>query len=226
MSYKILCVSATTEEAAVVSRIAVKSPTAGCFITGGHEISLLVTGVGSVSTAWSMKQWLCLNPVPDIAVNIGIAGSYRDEIRTGEVVLPVSDCFADLGIEANEGFVTASEAGLIHPDEFPFSGGILKAENRFVEKAATIIRPVNAITVNTVSGTSRTIEKMKRKFNPDIETMEGATFFYICARENMPFIAIRAISNRIEIRDRKNWNISLALDNLAESLGNFLLSLD
>jgi len=64
-----------------------------------------------------------------------------------------------------------------------------------------------------------------RKFNPDIETMEGATFFYICSMENIPFLALRAISNRVEKRNRDNWNITLALKNLSEKLNDVLLTL-
>jgi futalosine hydrolase len=48
--------------------------------------------------------------------------------------------------------------------------------------------------------------------------MEGAAFFYICARESIPFVSIRAISNMVERRDRKKWNIPLAVDNLAIKL--------
>jgi futalosine hydrolase len=64
-----------------------------------------------------------------------------------------------------------------------------------------------------------------KKFNPDIETMEGATFFYICSRENIPFLAVRAISNRVEKRNRESWNIALALDNLSVKLIEIFLTL-
>ena len=64
------------------------------------------------------------------------------------------------------------------------------------------------------------------KYNPDIETMEGATFFYICSRENIPFLALRAISNRVEPRNKEKWNIQLALDNLSEKLKEVLLTFE
>ena len=89
-----------------------------------------------------------------------------------------------------------------------------------------ILKPVKAITVNTATGSEITRKKLIKKFNPDIETMEGATFFYICARENIPFLAIRAISNRVEPRDKSKWNIQLALDNLSEKLNEVILTLD
>ena len=89
--------------------------------------------------------------------------------------------------------------------------------------ALSFLKPVNSITVNTSSGSVRTIERLSRKFNPDIETMEGATFFYICSGEKIPFLALRAISNRVEPRNKDNWNIGLALDNLSERLREFIL---
>ena len=43
----------------------------------------------------------------------------------GDVVMPVSDCFADAGIEDGDNFLTLSEAGLTGADEFPFRNGLL-----------------------------------------------------------------------------------------------------
>jgi futalosine hydrolase len=185
----------------------------------------LITGVGGISTAWSMKKWLCCNPYPDLAINAGIAGSYSDKYIKGDVVLPVSDCFADMAIEADNRYLTLAEAGLMDPDEFPFKKGILRAENEYTERTAKILRKVKAITVNTSSGAETTIERLKKKFNPDIETMEGATFFYICAMEKIPFIAVRAISNKVEPRKMKAWDIPLAMENLAGEINKIFLML-
>jgi futalosine hydrolase len=55
--------------------------------------------------------------------------------------------------------------------------------------------------------------------------MEGATFFYICSREKIPFLAVRAISNKIELRNKNNWNIPLALKNLSDKIIDVLLTL-
>ena len=77
------------------------------------EISVLVAGVGSVSTAWEMQKWFSVNEKPDLAINAGIAGSYKEDIKIGDVVMPVTDCFADAGIEDGDNFLTLSEAGLV-----------------------------------------------------------------------------------------------------------------
>jgi futalosine hydrolase len=226
MPLKILYVTATSAEADALKNIpGIKISREG-FIYGRHEIRLLVSGVGSISTAWAMTKWLSANPKPDLAINAGIAGSYREGIIKGEVVIPVSDCFADAGIETGNDFITLAEAGLESRDKFPFTGGMIIADNKYITQAIDYLKPVKAITVNTATGSETTIEKLKRKFNPDIETMEGATFFYICTGGKIPFLAIRAISNKVEPRYKSKWDIPLALANLSEKLKGIFLMLD
>ena len=147
-------------------------------------------------------KWIAQNGKPGLALNIGIAGSYNQSLVIGDVVMPVTDCFADAGIEDGSRFLSIYEAGL------------------------DIARPVNAITVNTATGSDSTRDKLFRKYKPDIETMEGATFFYICSREGIPFTALRAVSNMVEPRDKRNWDIKLALTNLAKKLEQVLLILN
>jgi len=226
MSFKVLYVSATSSEADILKEIVgIKSGT-DSYKVGNIEISLLVTGVGSVSTAWSINKWLSANEKPDLAINAGIAGSYNEELEIGDVVMPVSDCFADAGIEDGDNFLTLAESGLVSDNEFPFTEGNLVADNRYTVQMKGLLKPVRAITVNTATGSDVTREKLFKKYNPDIETMEGATFFYIFARENIPFLALRAISNRVEIRNKRNWNIALALQNLSGTLNEVIKQLE
>jgi futalosine hydrolase len=225
MSLRILFVTSTGAEAESLKRLPGIKTASGGFSFGNSEISVLVTGVGSVATSWALTKWIAAENLPELAINAGIAGSFRDQIGIGEVVIPVSDRFADAGIETREGFMTLAEAGLEDPNSFPFKNGIIKSDNAFVNSALKMLKPVNAITVNTASGTASTIERLKKKYDPDIETMEGATFFYICSEEKIPFLAFRAISNMVEPRDRSKWNISLALGNLSEKLKDFFLTI-
>ncbi len=224
MVEKILVVFATSAEADILKRMTSLTADSDGFRVGKSCLSVLITGVGGISTSWAMKKWLCSNSVPDLAINAGIAGSYKDEIKKGDVVLPVSDCFADMGIEAGKRFFSLAEAGLMDQDEFPFAKGFIKPDNKYIGEAGKMLKKVNAITVNTSTGSLNTIERLRARYNPDIETMEGATFFYICAMEKIPFLAIRAISNKVEPGRRKNWNIPLALEGLAGKLEELLLS--
>jgi futalosine hydrolase len=225
MPFKILYVTATRPEAGTLIKIP-----GLMFVDEGYrfrdlEIRLLITGVGSVATAWALKHWISLNGNPDLAINGGIAGSYNDGILPGDVVMPISDCFADSGIEDGDNFLTLSEAGLANADEYPYKDGILYADPNQSKRFNGVVRSARAITVNTATGSEITRRKMLKKFNPDVETMEGATFFYICSLEKIPFLALRAISNKVERRNKINWKIDLALNNLSEKLKEVLLTL-
>ncbi len=86
---RILIVAATESEADALRRIpGIRSSPDG-FNIGSSEIYLLVTGMGSAATSWAMTKWLSANQKPDLAINIGIAGSFREDIKIGDVVVPV-----------------------------------------------------------------------------------------------------------------------------------------
>ena len=223
MAFKILYVTATWPEGDTLKKF--REIMSYNDRLDSFETDLLITGVGSMATAWSLKQWITLNEKPDLAINAGIAGSFNERLNIGDVVMPVSDCFADAGVEDGENFLTLFESGLINANDFPYKDGLLYTDTRYNEKMKSILEPVRAITVNTATGSETTRGKLLKKFNPDIETMEGATFFYICSREDIPFLALRAISNKVESRNKNNWNIDLALHNLSEKLIDVLLTL-
>lgn len=225
MPISILFITATSREAEILRKITAPDESGKKLMSGNCILEPLVTGVGSMATAWAITNWFSLNPKPDLAINSGIAGSFRADIRIGEVVLPVSDCFADAGVEADNGFLTLAEAGLENPDKFPFAGGRITTGNRFIDRAAERLRTVDAISVNTATGYIPTRQRLVSKFNPDVETMEGAAFFYVCKRLDVPFMAFRSVSNMVEARDKSRWNIPLALDNLALELQHFILNI-
>jgi futalosine hydrolase len=226
MSYTILVVAATSSEADILQNISGLLPVIDGYRYANIKVKPLITGIGSISTSWAMKQWISVNGKPDFALNIGIAGSYNSALSIGEVVIPMSDVFADAGIEDGEDFLTLSEAGLISPGEFPYNKGLLIADTRHGVKLKSHLKSVKAITVNTATGSKTTRQKLAEKFNPDIETMEGATFFYICAMEDIPFMALRAISNRVEVRNKNKWNIPLALENLTKTISEIILTME
>ena len=77
---------------------------------------------------------------------------------------------------------------------------------------------VSGITVNTASGSEEQIKKIKVKFSPEVENMEGAAVFYVALQQAIPFAEIRSVSNFVEPRNRNNWNISLAIEKLNSTL--------
>ena len=209
----ILFVVAHSSEAAAVSK-AISS--AGC------ECGLLVTGVGGAAMSWALQKRFAEGPMLQLTINAGIAGSYPGSLKPGDTVIPVSDCFADMGVDDNGLFVSIFRANLADPDEPPFTGGRILCSNRWTVAACTLYPGVTAATVNMASGSLPVIERIRREWNPDIETMEGAWFAYTCAVNKVEYMSLRAVSNIVEPRDTKKWDIPLALVNLETAVAGIL----
>lgn len=189
----------------------------------GHKIDILISGIGLVFTAYNITKTLLIKHY-DLYINVGIAGSFNKNLRIGEVVNVKSEEFADLGAERPEGFKTAFELGFVNNNEFPFTNGKLINNSNKFEVLHNLVS-VSAISTNTAHANADTIKYIENKFKADIETMEGAAFFYVCLQEKLQFVQIRSISNYVEPDNRDQWNIPLSVNNLSDFLIDFLISL-
>ena len=171
--------------------------------------SLLITGVGMVATAYALGRELATNPY-DMAINLGIAGSFDRDIALGDLVEITEDAIAELGAEDDETFLPISQMG--------FGESTFKATenlaNLFNNPSLYNLRQAAAITVNTVHGNEGSIQKIQTRLTPQTESMEGAAFFYACKEAGVPCLQIRAVSNYVEKRNRDAWQIGLAVKNL------------
>jgi futalosine hydrolase len=178
-----------------------------------HEVKVIITGVGMVATAYALGQEFAKTKF-DLALNVGVAGSFYRNIKIAQLVEVREDILSELGAEDDEEFISLDQLEL---GEIEF-----RASEKFKIKEG--FRKVTAITVNKVHGNEESIEEIRDRLNPTIETMEGAAFFYACEEANIPALQVRAISNYVEKRNKENWNIPLAVkhlnDWLIESLKN------
>ena len=110
----------------------------------------------------------------------------------------------------------------MNENEFPFVDAKLNSLGNFeIEEVESLI-PVKAVTVNTLHSDPKWINLIRQKYSPEIETMNGAAFSYVCLSEKVPFLQIRAVSHFVEIRRVENWNIPVAIKNLSGSLVSIL----
>lgn len=191
-----------------------------CFKYGRLRINILITGPGINLTSYKLSSLLTTN-VFDLCIQAGISGAFGHQWKLGEVVNVRSERFAQLGAEDGENFLDIFELGLLGQNEFPFSEGKLVNKNQFTYASLNSLKEAEGITVETVHGNEISIEKINAKYNPAVESMEGAAFFYACLMHNIPFIELRAISNYVEKRNKANWNINEAV----EQLNNVLIGL-
>lgn len=222
---KILFVSATKDESDIFSnRSQLVESSLPCLFYFDYEKtrhSLLISGVGLVSTTYWLEKILASESF-DLVINTGIAGAFTEELNITEVVIVSEDEFADFGIQDTSGFKTLFETGLLHPFQFPFINGKLIPVSKVNFQSLKLLKKVKGITCSTAHGDLSTIRNIKDKFRPDIETMEGAAVMYVCASEKIPCLQIRAISNKVEARNKAIWNIEGALQNLEKVIVDLL----
>ena len=215
MIRKILIVSATVAEIKGLLKDDSSGPVIGVpFLlptADAADVYILVTGVGSVATAFHMANVLAFNSY-DLLLNVGLAGAFNRNMQLAEVFEVTSDCFSDLGATDNNHFLSLFDLGLIASNEFPYHEGQLRPNA--VDGVHTGLKSASANTVNSVHGDEEGIARVLQNFPADLESMEGAAFFYAAMFKGIPCIQIRAVSNYVEPRNREAWQIMPALENL------------
>lgn len=179
----------------------------------GHEIDVLITGVGMVPTAAWLGRVLARETY-DLALNFGLCGAFDAALALGQVVHVVSDGLSEVGAEDGERFLSLHELGLSGPDEFPYHDGVIV--NRLAPENPVLARlpTVRGITVNTVHGHEASIARVVERHQPQVESMEGAAFLFTCLVSGVPCAQVRAVSNVVERRNREAWRIGAAIEAL------------
>ncbi len=182
-------------------------------VYAGCRLSIIVTGVGMVNTAYALGQ---IADAPfDYCINVGIGGSFDKNVALGTVVLVTADELSEMGAEDGDTFLPWEQLGLGGTTHFKMPLAVLP-------KALQTLPQVKGITVNTVHGNNEHIAVVKTRCQAVIESMEGAAFFRGCAHLSGTKLQLRAISNYVERRNRLAWNIPLAIEQLNRTLIQFL----
>jgi futalosine hydrolase len=183
------------------------------YTRGTRDVEVLVTGVGMVATAAWCSRVLAKQDY-DMALNLGVCGSFDATIPAGTVVQVITEQLPELGAEDNDAFLTAQELRLLERNEFPFQAGRLMNAGPPRNDVLLRLPGVHGITVNTVHGSDRTIAAVRQRCEPQVESMEGAAFMFACLIHQIPFAEVRAVSNVVEKRNRASWKIEEAIENL------------
>ena len=212
---RLLIVAATTMEAApLAAALGEAAPGGGdrtrTWRDDRHDIDVLTTGVGMVATAAWCSRTLAAGEY-DMALNVGVCGTFDRALPLGAVVHVVADRLPELGAEDGDRWLSIHELGLLGENEFPFHGGELVNLAPPDNAALRALPEASGITVNTVHGSDESIARVLERFVPRVESMEGAAFMYACLVHGVPFAQVRAVSNVVERRNRAAWKMPEAI---------------
>jgi futalosine hydrolase len=187
----------------------------------GNEVEVVVTGIGSAITAYGLSKKISQRR-PDIIIQAGIGGSFREELPPGSACFVDEEVLADLGAIDGGGFADIFDLGLADSNDEPFRNRVLP--NPYAEKWKAFGLPfVRGATINCISSTPVQAQMIARKYDPAVESMEGAALHYVCLMESVPFIQLRAVSNFAGERDKRNWKLQEAIGVLNEKVREMLL---
>jgi futalosine hydrolase len=179
------------------------------------ETDVLISGIGIASATYHITKRL-MKKKYDIAIQAGIAGTFKSELNFGETVFVSADAFGDLGIEENGIFKNLFVSKLAGKDDFPFKDGWLVNHHKLLNSG--LLKTVKAVTVNKITTDREHVERQKNFFNAHVESMEGAAFHYVCLNMNTPFLQLRSISNEVGERDKTKWRLTEAIGSLNNEL--------
>jgi futalosine hydrolase len=185
-----------------------------CLI-GSHRFEVLITGIGSMSTAYWLTKTIDKHR-PDLLIQAGIGGSFSPDYPPGALVLVNEEVTGDLGVEENNEFKDIFDMGLPQITA-PYTGKSLLNKDEAMLRRYNLPL-VKAVTISEITTRRERIEQLQQKYQPVVESMEGAAFHYIASIEKIPYIQLRAVSNMVGERDKTKWKMKEAIQLLNEKL--------
>lgn len=177
-------------------------------------------GVGMLANAVSLMKMIGEDK-PDLVIQAGIAGCFDKQAPLGKVIVVKDETLADMGVEEDGKWKDIFDLKLEKSSYHPFERR--KLPNPWLAKFNLLKLPeVCGITINHITTDPERIQLLIKKYDPFIESMEGAALHYVCREANIPFLQIRAISNYIGERDKTNWKIKESIGSLNEVLLKYI----
>ncbi len=184
---------------------------------------ILITGVGIPATVFHLQNKL-LHKKYDLVIQAGIAGTFNKSFEKSETFFVQEDTFADIGVDENGNFRTLFEMGFANANEPPYTNGWLKNDHPILKK--NLLPAAKAITVNKIISDKTQVEKLRDKFKPTIESMEGAAFHYVCLLQQVNFLQVRSVSNMAGDRNKNKWKMKEAIEALNNELQKLVQKLN
>jgi len=159
-------------------------------LEGARGAETLLCGIGPVEAALATHRRLHAGAVPALVLQVGIAGATR--LDPPALVLGAEAVYCDLVDPAS----VLPRVERVEPDS-----GLLEAARRVLPQAHVL--PI-ATTARVGGGTGW-----------EVEAMEGFGVLRAAGLAGVPALELRAVSNRVDERDRARWQMADALAALA-----------
>lgn len=168
---------------------------------GAVDILAVSVGVGKVSAAAGTRFIMDRYPLEALVI-WGAAGALSSELRLGDLVISDELIPADVGVAHSEGFSTTGpglceEDRLVFYPSFPVPLMLQERARAAAEAAGLSYHVGKVLTCDQIILDPGLREHLGSSFDALAVEMEGAAAAQVAAGEDLPFIAIRTISDEL-----------------------------
>jgi futalosine hydrolase len=189
-----------------------------------QQVILCVGGMGKVNAAHAATLML-VEFAPEALIVFGVGGAYPSSgAAIGDVALAHEEIAGDEGVLTHEGFKDTEYIGIpllktassVIYNAYPAPEALLKrALNSLTVSAVPEGSKVHCgpfVTLSTCTGTAQRAKELEDRHQGLCENMEGAAIAHVAGLHTIPWLEVRGISNIVEDRDLRKWDIPRAAE--------------
>ncbi len=201
---------------------------------GALQVVVCAGGVGKVNAAAAAAVMIDRYQ-PQLVINTGCAGAYIGSgLVVGNLVVASEDVLADDGVVVEDGWKdlrfmnlpSVEQGGQSCYNKLPLSRHASEKAMQLADNYGVFLRRCRFATVSTCSGTRHYGAVLSQRWNALVESMEGAAVAQVCLRCGVDCLEIRGISNMVEERDLKKWDIAQAVESAQRFVLKYLEEMD
>jgi len=190
----------------------------------GREVLICVGGMGKVNAAHAATLMIA-EFAPEAVIVFGVGGAYpASGAAVGDVALAHQEIAGDEGVLTHDGFMDTEYIGIpllktassVIFTTYSASEPLLK---RALQTLITTEEPGSGkihfgpfVTLSTCTGTSARAKELEERYHGLCENMEGAAVAQVAVLHSVPWLEVRGISNIVEDRNLKKWDIPRAAE--------------
>lgn len=189
-----------------------------------QQILLCVGGMGKVNAAHAATIMLTrFNP--EAIVVFGIGGAYpASGARIGDIAIAREEIAGDEGVLTPDGFRDTTAIGIplvktaasviytTFPGSEPLIHQSLQSLKANLASDRSSVHVGSFVTLSTCTGSLARSRELEERYQGLCENMEGAAVAQVAELHSVPWLEIRGISNIVEDRDMKKWDIPRAAE--------------
>lgn len=213
---------------------------------GEVSVVVCVGGMGKVAAGAAAQMLIC-EYHPDALIFSGIAGSLNPLLEVGDIVVGrslvyletnndiIAECDPFLHTYASDDRLSALACQILDEQGYRRVPSLAETDDISAAVAATDNDSNRRYMLGTIATSDQfntdpdVLEHTRRVWHGDCEEMEGAAAAHVCAKNRVPFLAVRAMSNRCgeayEDLNRHQSDMTLAAQNAGAAVRAVLAAL-